>query len=69
MSLLVGYTIVTIMNTVQTLLVDLNPSQGSSVTACVRLIFRFISWIPLLIGFRTEQPCPMLIWSCLCLSN
>ncbi|THG97029.1 hypothetical protein EW026_g4906 [Hermanssonia centrifuga] len=38
LQVLIGYTIVTIMNTVQTLLVDLNPSQGSSVTACNNLV-------------------------------
>jgi len=33
---LVGLTVVVIMNTTQTLLVDLVPDQGSSITACVR---------------------------------
>ena len=35
---LVGYAIVSMMNSTQTLLVDLLPNQGSSVTACVRLL-------------------------------
>lgn len=33
-----GYTIITIMNSVQTLLVDLLPSQSSSITACNNLV-------------------------------
>jgi len=56
----VGLTIVTIMNAIQTLLVDLFPDQGSSVTACVRPS----STLPhglhrILIPTLTELRCPM----------
>ncbi|KAL4241760.1 MFS transporter superfamily protein [Abortiporus biennis] len=34
---IMGYTIITIMNATQTLLIDLLPSQGSSITACNNL--------------------------------
>lgn len=37
-SLQVGYTIICVMNTTQTLLVDMLPSQGSSITACVGVL-------------------------------
>jgi len=52
-----------IMNPIQTLLVDLMPSQGSSITACVRLglpipheFHRFL--------LLTEQHCPLLYGCC-----
>ena len=35
---LVGYTVICVMNTTQTLTVDLVPDQGSSVSACVCLL-------------------------------
>lgn len=35
LAILVGYQIIAFMNATQTLLVDLVPSQGSSITACV----------------------------------
>ncbi|KAI0034181.1 MFS general substrate transporter [Vararia minispora EC-137] len=38
LQVIIGFTIVSVMNTVQTLLVDLFPSQGSSITACNNLI-------------------------------
>ncbi|KAI0094287.1 MFS general substrate transporter [Irpex rosettiformis] len=38
LQIIIGYAIIVIMNTVQTLLVDLVPNQGSSVTACNNLI-------------------------------
>ncbi|THG93227.1 hypothetical protein EW026_g7955 [Hermanssonia centrifuga] len=38
LQILIGYTVISIMNTIQTLIVDLNPSQGSSITACNNLI-------------------------------
>ncbi|KAH8099264.1 MFS general substrate transporter [Cristinia sonorae] len=37
MQILLGYTIISVMNTCQTLLVDMLPSQGSSITACNNL--------------------------------
>ncbi|CAL1700544.1 unnamed protein product [Somion occarium] len=36
--IIMGYTIVSILNTTQTLIVDLLPSQGSSITACNNLV-------------------------------
>jgi hypothetical protein len=44
---LVGVSAVTILNATQTLLVDMMPNQGSSITACVRPPFITIPWIPL----------------------
>ncbi|GJE85845.1 MFS general substrate transporter [Phanerochaete sordida] len=38
LQIIIGYTIVSIMNTTQTLLVDLLPNAGSSVTACNNLV-------------------------------
>jgi len=38
LQIIIGYTIMSSMNTVQTLLVDLFPAQGSSITACNNLI-------------------------------
>lgn len=39
LALAVGFVLTAVMNTIQTLLVDLVPAQGSSVTACVRSLF------------------------------
>jgi hypothetical protein len=44
---LVGVSAITILNATQTLLVDMMPNQGSSITACVRPPFITIPWIPL----------------------
>ena len=44
---LVGVSLVIISNANQTLLVDMMPNQGSSITACVRSPFITIPWIPL----------------------
>jgi hypothetical protein len=44
---LVGVSAITVLNATQTLLVDMMPNQGSSVTACVRPPFISIPWIPL----------------------
>ncbi|THH19063.1 hypothetical protein EW146_g2038 [Bondarzewia mesenterica] len=38
LQIIIGYVIVSVMNTIQTLLVDLAPSQGSSITACNNLV-------------------------------
>ncbi|KAJ3556518.1 hypothetical protein NM688_g1983 [Phlebia brevispora] len=38
LNIVIGYAIVSIMNTTQTLIVDLVPSQGSSITACNNLV-------------------------------
>ncbi len=42
--LLVGASAITVMNATQTLLVDMMPNQGSSITACVRPPFVIIPW-------------------------
>jgi hypothetical protein len=44
---LVGVSAITIMNGTQTLLVDMMPNQGSSITACVRPPFISVPWISL----------------------
>ncbi|KAF7793391.1 hypothetical protein EIP86_004503 [Pleurotus ostreatoroseus] len=38
LTIIIGYAITAIMNTVQTLIVDLAPTQGSSITACNNLV-------------------------------
>ncbi|KAH7930390.1 MFS general substrate transporter [Leucogyrophana mollusca] len=38
LQIIIGYTVVSVMNIIQTLLVDLMPSQSSSVTACNNLV-------------------------------
>ena len=43
---LVGVSAIIILNATQTLLVDMMPNQGSSITACVRPPFITIPWIP-----------------------
>ena len=56
-SLVVGLVAVVIMNTTQTLLVDLVPDQGSSITACVRTpLSTILNYIKFSIANRT-------IWS------
>ena len=61
-SLVVGVVVVVIMNTTQTLLVDLVPNQGSSITACVRTPLSatliHIKFFPL----PTEQYRSLLYW-------
>ena len=52
---LVGVSATIIMNAIQTLLVDMMPDQGSSITACVRPPFITIPWIPLNYSFLLEQ--------------
>lgn len=67
---IVGYVIVTIMNATQTLIIDLAPSQGSSITACVShpyLRCRYVS-VAYCVVF-TEQSCKMFPWSRLRLSH
>jgi hypothetical protein len=49
----VGLTVVVIMNTIQTLLVDLVPDQGSSITACVRT-----TPLPTMLTYSKVSPLP-----------
>ena len=49
----VGVGALTLLNATQTLLVDMMPNQGSSITACVRPRLSTILWIPLIL---VEQP-------------
>lgn len=55
----VGYTFIGFMNTVQTLIVDLLPNRGSSVTAAVRLfVVRLVVHVELTRAW-IEQPCAL----------
>ena len=56
---LVGVSAITILNATQTLLVDMMPNQGSSITACVRPPFFTIPCIPLKCLFFLEQYCTL----------
>jgi hypothetical protein len=61
--ILVGYTIMVIMNTTQTLIVDLVPNQSSSVTACVRIycVHYIRNYLTSVNANILEQRCPLLI--------
>lgn len=59
MCLVVGATVVSIINAITALLVDLVPQQGSSITACVCLCSLRIYESPQF-SILTEQRCPLL---------
>ncbi len=65
----VGYAIVVIMNTVQTLLVDLVPNQSSSVTACVCVHATMCHRMLTLLLIYPEQSCSMLIRCRMCIRD
>ena len=59
----VGWSNVSIMNNIQTLIIDLAPQHGSSITACVRFLLPHAP--ELLTNISTllaEQPHPVLHW-------